>query len=114
RRASVRFDVDLAGTLDGRPCRVLDLSLTGARVVLPGTPWAGSYDGELVVDGIDVHLRATARSGRVRPDGTILVGLRFEPGQDEEQARLALALFNAEQVPRLVPGEAPEVAALAS
>ncbi|MGH9153316.1 MAG: glycosyltransferase, partial [Acidimicrobiales bacterium] len=35
RRASVRFDVDLPGSLAGAPCRVRDLSLTGARVVVP-------------------------------------------------------------------------------
>ena len=113
RRASVRFDVDLAGTLAGRPCRVRDLSLTGARVVLPRASGASGYDGELVVEGIDARLRATARTGRVLGDGTVLVGLRFDDDQDEEQARLALALFNAEQVPRLVAGDTPEAVALA-
>ncbi|MGH9178596.1 MAG: glycosyltransferase [Acidimicrobiales bacterium] len=113
RRASVRFDVDLAGTLAGRPCRVLDLSLTGARVVLPRAPGSSGYDGELVVEGIDARLRATARTGRLLGDGTVLVGLRFEPDQGEDQARLALALFNAEQLPRLVASESPEAVALA-
>jgi cellulose synthase/poly-beta-1,6-N-acetylglucosamine synthase-like glycosyltransferase len=113
RRASVRFDVDLAGTLAGQPCRVLDLSLTGARVVLPRGSGPSGYDGELVVEGIGARLRSTARTGRLLGDGKVLVGLRFEPGQDEDQAQLALALFTAEQVPRLVSGESSETVALA-
>ncbi|MGQ0519794.1 MAG: glycosyltransferase, partial [Actinomycetota bacterium] len=110
RRASVRFDVDLDGTLAGRPCRVRDLSLTGARIVIDRAGRGDIYDGELVVDGIPAHLRASARSGRTLADGTLLVGLQFQPGQDEEQARLALALFNAQRVPELVPAPEDEVA----
>ena len=106
RRASVRFDVDLAGTLEGRPCRVYDLSLTGARVVVKEGSKDG-YDGQLRVEGIPAALRAMARSGRPLGDGNVLVGLQFEPGQDAEQAALALALFNAQRLPQLVEAPAP-------
>ena len=102
RRASVRFDVDVDGSLDGRPCRVRDLSLTGAKIVLPAGSVDRNYEGVLTLDGIDVRLRATARAGRALDDGTVLVGLQFDAGQDAEQAALALALFNAQRVPRIV------------
>ena len=111
RRASVRFDVDVAGSLDGTACRVQDLSLTGARVVAPaGAAHPGG--GALDVEGLPVRLRTVARSARPLDDGSVLVGLQFEPGQDAEQAMLALALFNARNVPRLVaPPDAPPAGA---
>lgn len=101
RRASVRFDVDVAGTLDGRPCQVRDVSLTGARVVVDADAGPG-LDGELAIDGIPVRLEAAARSQRLLADGSVLVGLRFLDDQDTEQAALALALFNARRTPTLV------------
>ena len=114
RRASVRFDVDVAGSLDGTACRVQDLSLTGARVVAPAgavRPEGGALD----VEGLPVRLRTVARSARPLDDGSVLVGLQFEPGQDAEQAMLALALFNTRNVPRLVaPPDAPPTAPVAS
>ena len=101
RRASVRFDVDTTGALAGVACQVRDMSLTGARVVVPkGTD--ARLAGELAVAGIAVPLRAVARSQRPLGDGSVLVGLQFEPGQDAEQAVLALALFNAQRVPTFV------------
>lgn len=112
RRASVRFDVDVAGTLGGTPCRVRDLSLTGAQVV-GGADGALPADGELDVDGLPVRLRASARSTRSLGDGSVLVGLQFEPGQDAERAVLALALFNTRNVPRLVAPATTESAAAA-
>ena len=113
RRASVRFDVDVAGTMDGRPCQVRDVSLTGARVVVDVDPGPG-LDGELAIDGIPVRLEASARSQRPLADGSVLVGLQFLDGQDTRQAALALALFDARRTPTLVapaPAGADHVAA---
>lgn len=108
RRASVRFDVDVAGRLAGRPCQVRDVSLTGARVVVDTNPGPG-LDGALEIDGIPVQLQAVARSQRLLDDGSVLVGLQFRPGQDARQAALALALFNAQRTPTLVGPVSPVV-----
>jgi cellulose synthase (UDP-forming) len=94
RRASVRFDTELLGTLDTEPCAVLDVSLTGARVAVFGS--SVRADASLVVSlpDADVLLLATVRS--VRPDATgrTIVGLEFLPDQHLARARVALALFS--------------------
>ena len=116
RRASVRFGLAAAGALEGRPCHVRDLSLTGARVVFPGQvmdPAAlQSETRTLAVDlGRPVALEVAVRSCRPGPDGMV-VGLEFCPGQDAERAGLALALFHSETDPDRVP--ATDVPAYAS
>lgn len=100
RRASVRFEAGFAGTLDGRPVEVLDLSLSGARLLVapgPGVP-AESVVG-IAVAGQNVALRALVRSVRRQPDGWLDVGTEFDDGQDPERARLALALFRTRELP---------------
>ena len=108
RRASVRFDVRLHGTVDGAPCTIADLSLTGARVELGpsiGTqlhPGSGTHTLEFSVLGSTVSLEVIARSERVVA-GRKVLGLEFAPAQEQSAARLALALFNAQVAPQLEP-----------
>ncbi len=106
RRASVRFEADAPGSLDGRPCRVRDLSLTGAKVVLSGMrpdPMVPAGKRTLTADlGVPVTLRAEVRSSYASAEGTIL-GLEFCADQDAERASLALALFHSDADPERVP-----------
>lgn len=119
RRASVRFGLEAAARLGGRPCSVRDLSLTGARVVIPGEEF--DLNGieqdvqALILDlGRPVALEVEIRSCRPGPHGTVC-GLEFRPGQDAERAALALALFHSEADPERVPDTgAPESAAAAA
>jgi cellulose synthase/poly-beta-1,6-N-acetylglucosamine synthase-like glycosyltransferase len=107
RRASVRFEIDAPACLNGMPCRVRDLSLTGAKVVLsedgpataPVPAGTVTFTAEL---GAPLTLGAEVRSSRIGPEGTI-VGLEFSTGQDAERANLALALFHSDADPERVP-----------
>ncbi|HET8629109.1 MAG TPA: glycosyltransferase [Thermomicrobiales bacterium] len=115
RRRSVRFATALPGLLAGSPCEVRDVSLTGARVVPPGTPaGAGAARRQadpsarpaplaltIVLDGAQITLQAVVRSRVQLTTGQLQYGLEFCPGQEGKQARLALALFNAQIVPEL-------------
>ncbi|HEY3237915.1 MAG TPA: glycosyltransferase, partial [Acidimicrobiia bacterium] len=105
RRASVRFDLDAVGSVDGRTCRVRDLSLTGAKALLPAGSSPLALAGQLtfIADlGVPVTLQAEVRSSRPSPEGTIL-GLEFCAGQEADRANLALALFHSAAVPERVP-----------
>jgi cellulose synthase/poly-beta-1,6-N-acetylglucosamine synthase-like glycosyltransferase len=107
RRASVRFDLDAPGHLDGRPCRARDLSLTGAGIVLPGDRGDGPLaQGQEVTFTVDVDppitLQAEVRSVRTSTRGTV-VGLQFVADQDAERANLALALFHSGADPERIP-----------
>jgi hypothetical protein len=101
RRASVRFDTNLTGTLDGVPCRITDLSLTGGRLVLEG-PLEGHLVRELrlSISGEPISLVGIVRLARPNADGTIVAGLEFAEGQFRTRARLALALFSTRVAPR--------------
>jgi cellulose synthase (UDP-forming) len=98
RRASVRFDTRIPGSLSGAPAITLDLSLTGAQVILPKPP--GEVDPEpileLDIDGGVVSLRCTTRRVIAQPDGAVMVGVEFADGQRQAIRRLALAMFRAE------------------
>ena len=97
RRSSVRFATDLPGRLDGIEGCVRDLSLTGARIQLPGDAEVAS-DTHLTVDSRHgpIRLRGVTRSAWVDADGGgRLVGFEFAAGQFDARARLALALFGA-------------------
>lgn len=98
RRASVRFDVRVPATLGGRRCTVLDLSLTGARAVVPAplAPPARRTRLELHVDGEELAFDVDLRRGWLLRDGSTMVGVEFAPGQQAEVQRLALALFGAD------------------
>lgn len=100
RRASVRFRTNLTGTLDAAPCTIEDISLTGARASLDAAAFQSepppSGKSTLTVDLGDTTFhfqvfRRSAVAGKYRGQ----VGLEFVEGQEQERARLALALFNA-------------------
>ena len=92
RRASFRFDSRLRGLLDGRPCDVLDVSLTGARLRLTDPTDGGDHAVAIAVGGQTVVLAATLRSERAVDDGFIC-GVEFAPDQHRARAALALGLF---------------------
>jgi cellulose synthase/poly-beta-1,6-N-acetylglucosamine synthase-like glycosyltransferase len=107
RRASVRFETSLGGSLDGLDCQVLDLSLTGARVVMPAVSPSNEQRLRVSFQGADISLRAVLRSTRPDDGDGFIVGLEFTPGQDPARAELALALFETRVVP---PRQRPEPA----
>jgi len=93
RRASYRFSVvGATGHLDGHPCTLDDLSITGARAVVAG-PRRHRARRILTIDGVPAPLEVVVRSERPSTDGHV-VGLEFAPGQELAQAALALALFH--------------------
>jgi hypothetical protein len=92
RRASHRFETVLHGRIDGAPCEIHDLSLTGARIELAALPDLDTHLLAVPIDGGEVVLKTVSRSGR-RSRGKTIVGLEFLPDQDVARAQLALALF---------------------
>jgi len=98
RRASVRFPVSLRATVDGRPAQVVDLSLTGAKVELPGSSLHefGPPTGvDLHIAAADTTLRAAPVAVRLRSDGTgLILGLQFVPGQRAAVRSLTRLLFH--------------------
>jgi cellulose synthase/poly-beta-1,6-N-acetylglucosamine synthase-like glycosyltransferase len=107
RRASVRFALDLPASFGGRRGRLLDLSLTGARLLVPATPPPGAPRRLAVTLGdrgfdIDCVGRATRHTS-----AGVELGLEFAPLPTHERAALALALFSAAA---LEPIEAVEAA----
>jgi cellulose synthase (UDP-forming) len=93
RRAGVRFGTELSGSLNGIPCSVQDLSLSGAKVLAP----IGALLDEFAVLTIDSAGLAAGFEVRLRSMhpfelGGNVYGLAFAPGQYLERGRLALAL----------------------
>jgi len=109
RRSSVRFKTALAGALDDMPCTIRDLSLTGAFVSLAASQESFADPGILAIDvgGSRLRLRAGVRSRRPLGSGETVFGLQFLDGQEHEQARLALALFNGQTGWRIETQVAP-------
>jgi len=104
RRAAVRFATGLLGKLDGIPCRIIEISLTGARV---STDTSGSqvqssgasrHNLSVSLLGQALMVEAAVRSTHSSEDGGMVYGLEFCDGQTESQARLALALLNRQVV----------------
>ena len=104
RRAAVRFDAGVPGTLDGMPCKVHEISLTGAQVAIAPRGKEGRLDakrhdltievlGQELSFGVLVHRQQIAAAGGRR------VGLEFLQGQWQLQATLALALLNHQAAP---------------
>ena len=98
RRSSVRFETTFAGWFDGVPCRILDLSLSGARIAI-GTPAHGA-DHRLVLDldGAELSFAVDVRGTRSDPVHGATIGLEFQPGQTLARADLALVLFRTSVV----------------
>ena len=99
RRASYRFETVLSGRLDGAPARILDVSLTGARVAVEDVSGASVHFLVVELESGPTVLEADVRSTRSAETGGTIVGLEFRPGQHAARARLALGLFNVDVVP---------------
>ena len=121
RRSSVRFATDVPGRLDGIEARIVDLSLTGARVELPGTSVVAPV-ARLVVDaagGAPIELDGAIRATWIDRDGRVMAGFEFDPGQIAARARLAQMLFEerAAKLPQVLtatPTAPPEGVAVRS
>ena len=112
RRASFRFSVvGATGHVDGQPCELADLSITGARAVVHGRRRMRTHR-VVAIDGLATPIEAAVRSVTRVPRGQGL-GLEFLPGQEPAQAELALALFHdRRQVAAPAPREVPAPAAV--
>ena len=97
RRASVRFPVDMAGIFDGRIARIVDMSLTGARIRVGDVPGIASSVGptvELRVTFGEIDLRVRVVNVYPSEHGTLDLGVLFRSGQWQEVRKLALILFH--------------------
>lgn len=95
RRASYRFHFDSPALLDGRPCRVRDVSLTGARVELHGGAAPGGVQAapfELVLAG-GARQACVMRTREPIDDGRVRLGLAFVDDDPVGRAHLALWAF---------------------
>ncbi len=104
RRSSVRFETSFAGGVDGVRCEILDLSLTGARVVIAGLTERDLHHLVVTLDGHDLAIEAAIRSSRPDGAGRSIVGFEFLPDQNLARAELALALFHTTVVPARAGG----------
>ena len=102
RRASVRFEVRLFGSFDGRRCEVEDLSATGAQVmIIDGDSTSVPDEAQLDIvlpDGTVAAVRCDVKRRLERLDGLEL-GLEFAVGQREAAAVIALALLHPHETP---------------
>ncbi len=96
RRASTRLPVGVVGRMWGATCEVRDLSVTGARVVVlePIGIGLGGPRLALDLDGTRVEFACAIRRKTAVGARAWDLGLEFEPGQETEIARLAVALFH--------------------
>ena len=99
RRASVRFDARITARLGRLRAVALDVSLTGARIVVPASraPIPKRAMLHLQIAGESMKLRTTTRRVDREPDGSHMVGVEYAPGQRAAVRRLALALFGAHE-----------------
>ncbi len=100
RRSSVRFELGMPGRYADLDCEVLDLSLTGARIAIPGAPQPNrAHRLALSLGGRLIAIDATERSHRTGDDGRLVLGLEFASEITPERAELALALFGTRALP---------------
>jgi cellulose synthase/poly-beta-1,6-N-acetylglucosamine synthase-like glycosyltransferase len=95
QRASVRFAADADASFQGRHGRVLDLSLTGARLELPPGSSVRAVGTEVSLELPDhgIELRCEVVRAVAGMSSTI-VSVRFGPGQLRAVGQLALAIFH--------------------
>lgn len=102
RRNAYRIEVNWPGVYDGRTCRVVDVSLTGAQIEIDDDEVEKrrhATDSSLLIVTTpargDIELRALPRRLIGRPAApTRAVGLSFADGQLEARRQLALAIFH--------------------
>ncbi|MEE9205604.1 MAG: glycosyltransferase [Acidimicrobiia bacterium] len=97
-RGSVRFPVDLEARVGDHQARIVDLSLTGARVLIPGldpdsTGVAARMPFRIITANLEFGTKVIWT--RDAPEGGTDVGLQFLPEQHSVVQRLALLLFHA-------------------
>ncbi|HEY7691778.1 MAG TPA: glycosyltransferase [Gaiellaceae bacterium] len=114
RRAGVRLPVLLVGAVDGARCRLLDLSLTGARVVTADCEVPEQIALSIDLAGTRVTLDTIVRRRLEAAGGRVELGLEFAAGQSVARARLAVALLATNmgrKAPRAAPAARPAPAA---
>lgn len=94
RRNSVRFPVRLSGTVGSIPVQIVDLSLTGARVLGPHSLLDLDHSTRLEIDAAGLDIRSTTVRVRRSRDGSIDLGLQFIAGQWDEMRSLSAFLFH--------------------
>jgi cellulose synthase (UDP-forming) len=96
RRAGIRLPLVLRGRIDTAGCAVLDLSLSGARVVTAGgaPPLGATVPFSVRIGDVDVELTTIVR--RHEAGDRTELGLEFPDGQRAALARLAVALLGSE------------------
>jgi cellulose synthase (UDP-forming) len=113
RRASTRLPVHGTARLDGQLARLMDLSITGARVIVADDDLltdSPRFTLDVVGNRIELDALVRRRGDAVR--GERELGLEFAPGQETEVARLAVAVFHGVEAAAAVPGEAVPTTAL--
>ena len=96
RRAATRLPVRIPARAGGTPAVLIDLSIGGAKVAVPAHQ-APAADGrlELALAEGPIELRVQRRRTAVIGDQA-LVGLEFDPGQEDAIAKVVVAVFHAE------------------
>lgn len=97
RRAATRLPVHVPVRLAGQTGELLDLSVGGARVSVPGRvdEGVGELWLELLLPRGPVEIRVEVRRTIYTDDGA-QIGLLFTEGQEAAQAALVVAVFHAE------------------
>ncbi len=118
-RAAVRFAFDEPATIDGVPCRVVDCSLGGARVMIDDADQARrlfvrgtARSLDLRLAGGHLPLDVELRSLRPAPEGSTTVGLELTAGQPRARAALATLLFQGSVAPTFATAVEPEPVAV--
>jgi len=94
RRASTRLNVRGAAWLDGERGDLADLSLTGARILVPDATVIGPEPRLTIqVAGERFALGSIVRRRTARVASHQEIGVEFSPGQEAELARLAVTVF---------------------
>ncbi len=118
RRAAVRFEVSGEARMDGRPARLVDISLTGASLLAPARTSAPGqrFWLEFEVDASTLRLPSVVRTVSSRPAATARatpaddaepaqLGVEFENLSASTAAELTLALFRTGIIPKVTfPG----------
>jgi len=110
RRSSTRLPIRVPASLDGRPCRIEDLSVTDARVTIDAgrSPPASAASNtlSLATDGGVIDLACDVRRRIHIAAGRVELGLSFAPDQEPVIARLTVAVFHPAVLP--ASGDAPD------
>jgi hypothetical protein len=112
RRASTRLSFVGLAQVDGRPVKLVDLSITGARVFVPlgALPVSDFPELTFAAGGQQIELATRVRRRGTPGHGVQELGLEFESGQEPELARLAVAVFHpADSQPAARTSDAPPV-----